>query len=79
MPLTFYIQFLDPELLRHDLLRSLFYLRDQPPLFNAFLGVVLKLFPLHYAQAFEAIYVAGGIAFGVILYELMVRMRVAPA
>jgi len=77
-PLTFYIQFLDPELLRHDLLRSLFYLRDQPPLFNAFLGAVLKLFPLHYAQAFEAIYVAGGIAFGVILYELMVRMRVAP-
>jgi hypothetical protein len=78
-PLTFYIQFLDAELLRHDLLRSLFYLRDQPPLFNAFAGLIVKLFPQHHGEAFGVLYFAGGIAFGVILYLLMLRLRVAPA
>jgi hypothetical protein len=77
-PLGFYMQFLDPELLRHDLARSLFYLRDQPPLFNAFLGVILKLFPNRYAVAFGAIYLVSGLLFGLILYQLMVRLRVAP-
>jgi len=75
-PLNNYIQFLDPELLRHDLVRSLFYLRDQPPGFNGFLGVVLKLFPVHYAEAFGVIYFLGGLAFGVILYGLMLRLGV---
>ena len=54
-PLDYYIQFLDPELLRHDLLRSLFYMRDQPPGFNGFLGLVLKLFPVDFAAAYGAI------------------------
>ena len=72
-PLNYYIQFLDPQLLRHDLLRSLFYMRDQPPLFNGFLGLVLKLFPTHYAAAYGAIYFAGGLVLGVTLYLLMAR------
>ena len=75
-PLDYYIQYIDPELLRHDLLRSLFYLRDQPPGFNAFLGVVVKLFPVHYAWAFAAAYFAFGVAFAVALYTLMVRLGV---
>lgn len=36
-------QYLDVSLLRGDLLRSLYYLHAQPPLFNLFLGLVLKL------------------------------------
>jgi hypothetical protein len=75
-PVHYYIQFLDPELLRHDLLRSLFYMRDQPPGFNGFVGVVLKLFPVHYAEAFGVLYFAFGLAFGVALYTLMVRLGV---
>jgi len=35
-------QFLEPALLQHDLLSSLWYLHSQPPLFNCFLGLVLK-------------------------------------
>ncbi len=70
-PLAYYLQFLDPELLRHDLLRSLFYLRDQPPGYNAFLGVVLKLFPVHFAAAYGATYFACGVAFGIVLYLLL--------
>lgn len=36
-------QILDPVLLRHDLLQSLFYMPGQPPLYNLLLGVVVKL------------------------------------
>ncbi len=37
-------QFLDPVLLRDDLLRAALSLHMQPPLFNVFVGVALKLF-----------------------------------
>ena len=37
-------QFLDPVLLRDDLLRAALSLHMQPPLFNVFIGVALKLF-----------------------------------
>jgi hypothetical protein len=40
--LHFAKQFLDPGLLQHELLGSLWYLHAQPPLFNLFLGLVLK-------------------------------------
>ena len=49
-------QYLDPVLLRSDLLQSLLYLHAQPPLFNLFLGLVLKLFPQSYAAVFGALY-----------------------
>src|SRR3972149_6661273 len=41
----FLYQFLDPEILRNDLARGLYYLPAQPPLFNLFLGLGLKSFP----------------------------------
>jgi hypothetical protein len=75
-PLDYYIQFLDPELLRHDLLRSLFYLRDQPPGFNAFVGVMLKLFPVHDAEAFGVLYFGAGLILAASLYGLMLRLGV---
>jgi len=36
-PLTWYLQYIDPALLKTALLQSTFYLRDQPPGFNLFL------------------------------------------
>ena len=46
--LGIYYQFIDPPLLESRLLESLFYSHGQPPLFNLFLGLVLKIltFPL---------------------------------
>ena len=41
-PLDSAKQFLSPVLLQQDLLSSLWYLHSQPPLFNLFLGLVLK-------------------------------------
>jgi hypothetical protein len=42
-PIDFALQYLDPVLLQHDLLQSLLYQHSQPPLFNLFLGLVLKM------------------------------------
>ena len=58
-------QYLDPQILKTDLLRGLYFLHSQPPLFNAFLGLVLKLFPQHYEQAFAWIFQT--LSFGTLL------------
>src|SRR5687768_13723352 len=54
-------QLADPELLRSSLLETCLYLRDQPPLFNLFLGVVLKAFPGHAAEALQVSFLACGL------------------
>ena len=42
-PLAYYMQYLDPDLLEHDLLRSLYYMHSQPPLLNLIAGIALKI------------------------------------
>ncbi|MSO45616.1 MAG: hypothetical protein EXQ59_02450 [Acidobacteria bacterium] len=54
--------FIEPELLRDRLAESLFYLHAQPPLFNLWLGVYLKLFGDAMPLAFALTYVALGAA-----------------
>jgi hypothetical protein len=73
-PLGSFWQFIDPALLRDRLLESLWYAHAQPPLFNLFLGVVLKVFGNAYAGAFKAIYFGLGLALAVLLYRLMRRL-----
>jgi hypothetical protein len=58
-------QYLDPVILRGDLARGLFYLHAQPPFFNLFLGLVLKLFPASSPLAFSFIF--GVTALGLLL------------
>ena len=58
-------QYLDPTVLVEDLARGLYYLHAQPPLFNSFLGVVVKLFPESYATVFSVLY--GAMALGTLL------------
>lgn len=78
-PLLDYMQYIDPLLLRTDLARSIFYLRDQPPLFNLFLGIVLKTCGNYSNAAFHATYFALGFALVTSMYLVLVRVRVAPA
>ncbi len=59
-PLGVFWQYLDPRLLEGDLLSSVFYLHSQPPLFNLFLGVVLKLSPVDPSLAFHVLYLVAG-------------------
>jgi hypothetical protein len=70
-PLGYFWQILDPELLRTRLLESLFYLHAQPPLFNAYLGAVLKLFPVHFAGVLHAMYLGLGLVQAVGVYLLL--------
>ncbi|MBZ0167309.1 MAG: hypothetical protein K8I00_10935, partial [Candidatus Omnitrophica bacterium] len=75
-PLAQGIQILDPTLLRGALWESLYYLHSQPPLYNFFLGTVLKAFPHYYAEAFQLFYWMAGYALVIGLYRLMRRMDV---
>ena len=62
-PLSFAYQYLDPVLLKSDLLRSLLYLHSQPPLFNLFLGTVLKVSPLP-ALSYDVLFKTVGVLTG---------------
>jgi SAM-dependent methyltransferase len=70
-PLLTFFQIIDPELLRHRLLESLYYLHAHPPGFNLYAGILLKLFPTHYAIAFHVLHMILGAAIGCLLYHLM--------
>jgi hypothetical protein len=69
--------FIDPALLRTRLLESLWYLHTQPPLFNLFLGLVLKASGQYYPAVFSAVYQLLGLVLGVGLLRLMIRLGVA--
>ena len=75
-PLNSSWQFLDPLLLRTDLLRSVWYLHSQPPIFNLCLGVVLKLTGSHSESAFHLLYVGCGLALYIGLVKLLQRLGV---
>ncbi|MDB5096329.1 MAG: hypothetical protein JWM80_750, partial [Cyanobacteria bacterium RYN_339] len=75
-PLEWYWQYLPVDWLRHDLARGLYYMHDQPPLFNAYLGLVLKACPGHEALAFQVSYLALSLAFLATLYGLQRRLGV---
>jgi hypothetical protein len=75
-PLNFYWQFADPELLHHDLLQTIFYLHSQPPFFNLFLGVVLKLFPVSHVSVFHLCYMALGLLRALCVFGLLRRLTV---
>ncbi len=69
-PLDEYWQYLDRRWLEHDLLRSTFYMHSQPPGFNLLLGAVLKVAP----GAFQALFLAMGLAVCLLAFGLMRRM-----
>ena len=76
-PIDFAKQYLDPRLLEKDLLRSLYYLHAQPPLFNAFLGLILKIAsrPELY---FELAYKATGLCMPLLFYGILISLAIRP-
>jgi hypothetical protein len=77
-PILNFFQFIDPELLKHRLLESMYYLHVQPPGFNLYTGIVLKLFPDAYPTVFHAIHLALGIGICWLTYYLMTACGVRP-
>lgn len=76
-PLGVFMQYADPVLLRTRLLETCWYLHIQPPLFNLFLGIVLKLFPNAFRLAFNVIYLALGFALFIAIVVLQTRLGVS--
>ncbi|MBZ0273030.1 glycosyltransferase family 39 protein [bacterium] len=72
--LAWYWQYIDPALLRDDLLSSLWHLVTQPPLFNLFLGLVLKIAGGAAPLAFASIYKFAGLAGAIALFALARRL-----
>lgn len=70
-PLNFAMQYLDPVLLKEDLLRSLFYLHSQPPLFNLLLGLVLKVSP-DPGLSYELLFKTMGLLIPLLLYDILI-------
>lgn len=69
-------QFLDVNLLQERLIESVFYLHCQPPLFNLFLGSILKAFSEHLDTAFHLTYLGFGLLMAVSLVALMNRLGI---
>jgi hypothetical protein len=67
---------LDPYLLQTDLFRSIFYLHSQPPLFNLFVGLVLKLGSANPMMTFRVLNMGMGLLLTFTLYETMSRLNV---
>src|SRR5262245_27057872 len=75
-PLNYFVQYVDPQLLKTDLWKSLYYLYDQPPGFNLLLGIVLKAFPNNHGLAFQLFFIGLGVLFALSLLALMVKLCV---
>ncbi len=69
------MHFIDPVLLRTRLLESLWYLHIQPPLFNLFVGLVLKLTP-ESPWLFTAIYLGLGLLLYLCVFLIQLRLGV---
>jgi hypothetical protein len=69
------MHFIDAELLKTRLLESVFYLHIQPPLFNLFTGLVLKLAP-DPTWLFQAVFLACGLVLYLNVFFLQVKLGV---
>jgi len=75
-PLIWFWQYLDPELLRDDALRSIFYQHAQPPLWNLYLAGVTKACGDASTTCFAASFLASGLVLHLGLFGLMLRLGV---
>lgn len=69
-----FAQFLDPVLLQTQLLKSLFYLHSQPPLFNFFLGIALKILPSDPVRILCPAFVGLGLILALSLHALLLAL-----
>jgi hypothetical protein len=72
--LTYYMQFIDVQLLYGRLLESLWYYHANPPLLNLFAGIGLKLFGAHASVFYDVSFHLLGFAAALALYGLTVRL-----
>lgn len=66
-----YWQYLDVETLKHNLLNGVWYNHSQPPLFNIFIGTILKIFGNDSDIAFSLIFKIIGLSNAILLYIII--------
>ncbi len=71
-------QIIDIQLLKQDLFRSLFYMHFQPPLFNALVGLVLKISPDGYPNLLATIYLFLGLLMTYFMYKIIRILGASP-
>lgn len=70
-PILHYYQFVDPQLLKHRLIESMYYLHVQPLGLNIYTGIALKLFPQSYPIALHIAHLAMGLAICCLIFYLI--------
>ena len=70
-------QVLDPSILKNHLLENILYLHIQPPLFNLFIGLILKLPPAYANVVSKSIYHGLGLILAVTIFLLMARLNIS--
>ncbi len=68
--ISWFFQYLDPLALKQNLLTSVHYLHIQPPLFNLFLGIVMKLANNLQSLVFNIVFMICGLITALVLYKL---------
>ena len=64
------MHFIDFELLKSNLMESLYYLHAQPPLYNFLLGIVLKFFPNDISLIFYFLYKVMSLTIYILMYKI---------
>jgi hypothetical protein len=72
-------QSIDIELLRHDMVRSIWYSHAQPPFFNFLNGILVKIFPAHYPLLFQLINLSFSWTSAVLLYYTLRNLKLGTA
>ena len=76
-PLYWFYQFIDPQLLKLELFKSILYLHTQPPVFNLLLGLIMKISNNHEVLAFAIVYQITGLLLVFNLYILMRKLNIS--
>ena len=71
------MHFISPEIIKDNLLQSVYYLHAQPPLFNLFVGTIIKLFPANNILVFHFLYIVFGLIFAISMFLLMTRLGIS--
>ncbi|MCI0416524.1 glycosyltransferase family 39 protein [bacterium] len=70
-------QYVDVEILHNDLAKGIYYLHSQPPLFNLFIGIVLKVSSEFYPLLFWIIFQAIALGTLFLMANLMESFRIS--
>jgi len=74
--IDYFQQLLDPPLLQHRLLESLWHLHSQPPLWNAITGAALKLSPDRPGAVLQPVWIAAGLATCLAIASILRDLRI---